>query len=173
MSSCGVTKYREIGFGGGDVTAHNLSKAKKDIQVDSDVMEMSAHTCENLPNEPTNSVKKQIDNPTKCMRVKRNEKSFSVNRTNPEITKKYGFKDLKKMMKKSNYVDSEVVNGFLAAFTLITIISCVCLVGGFLMIFSGSWQTAVYVMIFGYYGLILACVVGIVTLVLWLISLSN
>ncbi len=182
LSSCSTTKFQEIGFGGGENTSSNkccnatekVSTTNKKTQIESAATEVldAGSTVREFDEPKTIS---DIGNQTKLTQVhefKVDRNSQILKKANSKQRSKFGFKEIKRSLKKTSSIDSELVRGFFTVFSIITLISALMFIGALFILLSGQWETALLLGAIGYYGLIIAMIVGIITLILWLISLS-
>ncbi len=176
LSSCGTTKYQEIGFGGGQTT--NSTKTYKVADKLATINKLSS--VDNTENGVAGIAETGFDeskmisefnNQPKIGRIQDFEarkNSRIIKKVHPKIISKFGLKVIKRSLNK----DSELVKGFFTAFSILLLISALMFIGGLLILISGQWELALILGGIGYYGLIVSMIVGIITLVLWLMSMS-
>lgn len=199
ISSCGVTQYREIGFGGGELST---VRNKYSGNYRSDIVGQSIFNQQTIAKETqaieANCIDKQIISlPIEISRVSEksmdkkvvakpiNEKRInasSSNRSILNILKKESFrkirlKDVKGLLQKSQQFDSPIVAGFFTAFMVACLVSAGLLLIGLMLILSslgsssfGNFWLGVGFISVGIYALEIAAVIGLITLILWLVS---
>lgn len=199
ISSCGVTQYREIGFGGGESsTVQNKYSGNNR----SDIVGQSIFNQQTIAKETkaieANCIDKQIISlPIEISRVgeksmdkkvvakPKNEKRINtsssnrsiLNILNKESFKKIRLKDVKGLLQKSQKIESSIVAGFFTAFLVVCLVSAGLMLLGLMMMLSsfgsasgGGILLGLGLFYFGIYALEIAAAIGLITLILWLVS---
>ena len=200
ISSCGVTQYREIGFGGGE---SSIARSKYSSNNRGEQVGQSTVNQQNIVNEPQTydvscidkqNIKLRIENsrigkktldkvvvskPKKGKRINTLSTNQSIlNILSKESVSKIRLKNIKGLLQKSQQFDSSIVAGFFTAFLVVCLVSAGLMLLGLMMMLSsfgsasgGGILLGLGLFYFGVYALEIAAAIGLITLILWLVSL--
>ena len=201
ISSCGVTQYREIGFGGGESSiarskysgnnrieqVGQLAVNQQNIVNEPQTIEANCIEKQNelLPVESSRIGKKSVDKvvvskPKMEKRIAAGSSNHSIlNILNKESFKKIRLKDVKGLLQKSHKIESPIIAGFFTAFMVACLVSAGLLLIGLMLILSslgsgssGNFWVGLGFFTFGIYAMEIAAAIGLITLILWLVSLA-